>query len=242
MTAEELGQRAGASQPSVTRFAIGLGFRGYLELRDELRGQVVAQAAGGGGSGGENTLRRTTARDLSNLQELVSSPWAGERLDRIGVQLAASRPLLVMGLRVSRPFAELFAYFAAKVHPDIRLVPPGSVGDDVIACGRTVGASWLLAFGMPRYPRALLDSVRFARRSGLQVALVTDSPLCPLAHDVDDLLAAPVNSELTFDSHVAPLALTMGLLQTFTEALPDQGQAQLEEFDQRAVERGLFIE
>lgn len=242
LTAEEVGQRSGASQPSVTRFAAALGFNGYLGLRDELRTQVAAQAAADTAQAGENVLHRTLDKDIANLQALGSSPWAGERLDRIGRQLATSRPLLILGLRVSRPLADWFGYFAAKVHPDVRQVPAGSEGDDVLVGARNAGAEWLLAFGLPRYPRALLDSIRFARRIGLHVALLTDSPLCPLAHDVDDLIAAPVNTGLTFDSALAPLAATMGLLQTFTEALPDHGQPRLDDFDQRAADRNLFID
>jgi DNA-binding MurR/RpiR family transcriptional regulator len=243
LTAEDLGRHSQASQPSVTRFAMELGFRGYPELRAQLRSQVEAQAqTSGGGGHADNVLERTVGVDMANIEALVSSPWAGERLGRTGRELAASRPLPVLGLRVSRPFADLFTYFAAKVHPDVRSVPAGSSGDEVIAAAAAAGATWLLAFGLPRYPRALLDSIRFARSRGLRVALVTDSPVCPLAHDVDDLLAAPVNSELTFDSCTAPLSLTMGLLQTMTEALPDQGQSRLEEFEQLAEERGLFID
>jgi DNA-binding MurR/RpiR family transcriptional regulator len=244
LTAGDLGQRSGASQPSVTRFAIELGFRGYPELRAAIREQVEAQAAKAAQVGDgqpDNVLMRTVGRDVANLQELVSSPWAGERLERIGSELAESRPLPVIGLRVSRPFADLFVHFASKVHSDVRLVPAGSDGDDVICGARAAGASWMLTFGFPRYPRALLDSILLARAQGLRVALVTDSPLGPFGQHVDDLLAAPVNSELTFDSAVGPLALTMGLLQTFTDALPDQGQTRLEEFDQRAADRGLFL-
>lgn len=242
LTAEDLGKRSGASQASVTRFAMELGFRGYPEMRAELGNQIAAQAKGVPNGLVANVLERTVAKDVANIEGLVSSPWAGQRLDRVGRNLAGSQPLPVMGLRISRPFADLFAYFGAKVHPDVRVVPAGSDGDDVLAVAAKAGATWMLAFGLPRYPRALLDSIRYARSLGLRVALVTDSPLCPLAHDVDDLLAAPVNSELTFDSCTAPLALTMGLLQAMTEALPDHGQARLEEFDQRAEERCLFID
>lgn len=241
LTAEELGQRSGASQPSVTRFAIALGFGGYPELRERLRGQVRGPATTPVGPAPGNVLQRSTAVDIANLQQLVSSPWAGERLERVGRQLAGSRPLPVLGLRVSSPFAELFGYFGRKVHPDIRVVPAGSEGDDVLATARDAGASWLLAFGLPRYPHDLLRSIRWARQLGLRVALLTDSPMCPLATEADELLAAPVSSELTFDSAVAPLALTMGLLQVLTEALP-RAQVRLDEFDQRAADRGLFVD
>jgi DNA-binding MurR/RpiR family transcriptional regulator len=243
LTGEELGQRSGASQPSVTRFAAALGFTGYPELRAELRAHVQAQAStAGGDERAHSVLQRAVAVDVANLQQLASSPWAGERLDRVGRELAASRPLPVLGLRVSRPFADLFGHFAGKVHPDVRVIPAGSLGDDALGVAARAGATWLLAFGLPRYPAELQSSIRWARGLGLRVALVTDSPLCPLAHDVDDLLAAPVSSELTFDSAVAPLALTMGLLQVITDALPAQAQARLDEFDQQAADRGLFID
>lgn len=243
LSAEELGRRSGVSQPTVSRFAYALGFDGYPDLRDQARAQVQEQLRGSDADPNTvNALRRLVAAETANLAELASSPWAGERVDRIGSYLADSRPLPVLGLRVSQPFAELFVHFASKVHPDVRSVPPGSGGDDVIAGAQSAGATWMLAFGLPRYPRALQESIQFARSLGLRVALVTDSPLCPLATDVDDLLAAPVSSTLTFDSTVAPLALTMSLLHALTESLPEHGQNRLEEFDQRAADRGLFLE
>lgn len=238
LTAEELGGRCGVSQPSVTRFAVALGFGGYPELREEvgnhLRGPVT------GGRGGDDVLGRAVTADIAHLGQLPASPWAGDRLRRVGEHLAASSPLLVAGVRVSRPFAELFTHFAAKVHPDIRLVPAGSTGDDAIAVAARAGATWMFAIGLPRYPTELRQAMARTRSLGLQVALLTDSPLSPLARDADDLLAAPVNSELTFDSATAPLALMMGLLEVIVSSL-DQAQARLDEFDQQAAERNLFI-
>jgi DNA-binding MurR/RpiR family transcriptional regulator len=239
LTAGELGQRAQVSQPSVTRFAVTLGFAGYPELRDELRSRVVGEADAP--AGGDGAWPRAIAADVLNLQQLGSSPWAGRRLDRVGASLAASRPLPVVGLRVSRPLAELFAYFARKVHPDVRLAPAGSEGTDVLAQAREAGATWLLAFGLPRYPSELLGTMRWARTLGLRVALVTDSPMSPLAGEADDLLAAPVHAQLTFDSLVGPLALTMGLLQVLVDAQPADAQRRLDEFDQQAADRGTFL-
>ncbi len=240
LTAGELGQRAQVSQPSVTRFAVTLGFAGYPELRDELRSRVGEADALAAGSD-DGAWPRAIAADVLNLHQLASSPWAGKRLDRVGTNLATSRPLPVVGLRVSRPLAELFSYFARKVHPDVRMVPPGSEGTDALAQAREAGASWLLAFGLPRYPSELLDTMRWARTLGLRVALVTDSPMSPLAGQADDLLAAPVHAELTFDSLVGPLALTMGLLQVLVDAQPADAQRRLDDFDQQAADCGTFL-
>lgn len=243
LSADELGRRSGVSQPTVSRFAYALGFDSYPDLRDQARAQVQEQLRNNDSDpDGISALRRLVAAETANLAELASSPWAGERIDRIGTYLAESRSLPVLGLRVSKPLADLFVHFASKVHPDVRSVPDGSAGDDVLVHARAAGATWLLVFGLPRYPRALLDSIHFARTLGLRVALITDSPLCPLANEVDDLLAAPVAPTLTFDSTVAPMALTMSLLHALTEALPEHGQRRLEEFDQRAADRSLFLD
>jgi DNA-binding MurR/RpiR family transcriptional regulator len=242
LTAGELGQRAQVSQPSVTRFAVALGFAGYPELRDELRSRVVGEAdAPVAANDADGAWPRAIAADVTSLQQLASSPWAGKRLDRVGANLAASRPLPVVGLRVSRPLAELFGYFARKVHPDVRLVPAGSEGNDALAQAREAGATWLLAFGLPRYPSELLGAMGWAHTLGLRVALVTDSPMSPLADEADDVLAAPVSTELTFDSLVGPLALTMGLLQVLVDVRPADAQRRLDEFDQQAADRRMFL-
>ena len=240
LTSSELAKRAQVSQPSVTRFAVALGFSGYPELRAEVRSRALSQAAPAARDAA-GAWQSAIAADVLNLRQLASSPWAADRLERIGLNLAASRPLPVLGLRVSRPLAELFTYFARKVHPDVRLVPPGSERDDVLARAREAGATWLLAFGLPRYPSQLASAMHWARSLGLRVALLTDSPVGPLADEADDLLAAPVHTELTFDSLVGPLALTMGLLQVLVDAQPADAQRRLDEFDQHAADRRMFL-
>jgi len=241
LTSSELAQRAQVSQPSVTRFAVALGFSGYPELRGEVRSRLLRETSPATATGTSGAWQRAIAADVLNLQQLASGPWSADRLERIGRDLAASRPLPVLGLRVSRPLAEMFVYFARKVHPDVRMVPAGSEGDDTLARAREAGATWLLAFGLPRYPSQLLATMQWARALGLRVALLTDSPVSPLAEEADDLLAAPVHTELTFDSLVGPLALTMGLLQVLVDAQPADAQRRLDEFDQYAADRRMFL-
>lgn len=241
LSSGELAQRAQVSQPSVTRFAAALGFSGYPELRGELRSRALGETTSAAAQDARDAWHRAIAADVLNLQQLTSSPWAGERLDRVAANLVASRPLPVVGLRVSRPLAELFVYFARKVQPDVRMIPSGSEGDDALAQAREAGATWLLAFGLPRYPSELLGTMQWARKLGLRVALLTDSPVSPIADEADDLLAAPVHTELTFDSLTGPLALTTGLLQALVDAQPADAQRRLDEFDAHAADRRTFL-
>lgn len=69
----------------------------------------------------------------------------------------------------------------------------------------------------------------------------SSGPRRPLADEADDLLAAPVHTELTLDSPVGPVAPTMGLLQALVDARPADAQRRLEELDQQAAARHTVL-
>ncbi|MFC5663883.1 MurR/RpiR family transcriptional regulator [Kitasatospora misakiensis] len=236
---------AGVSQPSVTRFAIALGYDGYPALRRHLRDL---------GAGGESPVpepRGATPRNqyqravlaeidhLRHLADLLSDP---EPIARAAALLAASRPLPVLGLRASSPQAHGFAYFAAKLHPDIRLLDAGgSMVADRIEQATAAGATALLCFALPRYPRELMDALTVARDCGLTVITVADSAFAPVAELSDLLLPAAVGTDLVFDTACAPMLLGRVLLQAMCDELPG-AEARLEAIEQSAAARDLFLE
>jgi DNA-binding MurR/RpiR family transcriptional regulator len=150
--------------------------------------------------------------------------------------------LPVLGLRTAAPLAAYFGYFAAKVHPDVRLLDHGgSLLADRLEQARAAGATALLAVVLPRYPREALDALREARSAGLTVVVLTDSPVGPAADLADLVLAAPVGSRLVFDLQTGPMALVMVLLQAICDTEPGRAQARLEEFEASALRRNVFV-
>ena len=159
-----------------------------------------------------------------------------------GRLLAASRPLPVLGLRAASSQARGFAYFAAKVHPDVRLIDEGgSMMEDRLDAALYEGATALLCFALPRHPREVVETLERSRRAGLTVVTVADSAFAPVARHSDLLIPAPVGTGLAFDTACAPMLLGRVLLEAMADALPD-AQARLEAFDARAAARGLFVE
>ncbi|MEU1467015.1 MurR/RpiR family transcriptional regulator [Streptomyces sp. NPDC005761] len=246
LSSVELAELAGVSQPSVTRFAVALGFDGYPALRKHLR---EVAAAGSGEDGGEdagedryNEYQQAVLGEIENLRhlaELLADPGPVERAGRL---LAASRPLLVLGLRAASSQARGFGYFAAKVHPDVRVLDEsGSMLHDRIDAARRAGASALICFALPRHPREVVDALAYARDQGLAVVSVADSAFAPVAAHSDLLIPAAVGTGLAFDTACAPMLLGRVLLEAMCDDLPE-AQARLEEFDARAAARGLFVE
>ncbi|MET7308345.1 MurR/RpiR family transcriptional regulator [Streptomyces sp. NPDC005134] len=243
LSSVELAELAGVSQPSVTRFAVALGFDGYPALRKHLR-EVAPGSGEAAGAVGDtyNEYQQAVHAEIENLQhlaELLADPTPVERAGRL---LAASRPLPVLGLRAASSQARGFGYFAAKVHPDVRVLDEGgSMLRDRIDAARRAGASALVCFALPRHPKEVVDALAYAQEQGLTVVSVADSAFAPVAKHSDLLIPAAVGTGLAFDTACAPMLLGRVLLEAMCDDLPD-AQARLEEFDARAAARGLFAE
>ncbi|MCX9190630.1 MurR/RpiR family transcriptional regulator [Carbonactinospora thermoautotrophica] len=244
LSSVDLAERAGVSQPSVTRFAVALGFSGYPALREALRPIALSAAADSPDTPEEirrNELQAAVAAEIRNLESLHRMLANPTQVLDLGRRLAASVPLTVLGLRISAPLAEYFAYAAKRIHPDVRCVTAGgSAVYDALLQAQTAGGTWLLAFAMPRYAAETVQALRFARELGLKSAVVTDVPFVPFARDVDMVLPVGVGSRLVFDSYAAPVVLAAVVLQAMADAAPERTQTCLEAYEQVAEREDFF--
>jgi DNA-binding MurR/RpiR family transcriptional regulator len=243
LSAAEVAELAGVSQPSVTRFAMALGYAGYPALRRELRSLVgigTPPPGDGGPEGGP--MQRALRVEADHLNRLADQLENLDTVTEAARLLAASRPLPVLGLRAAAPLAAYFAYFAAKVHPDVRVLDTGgTLLIDRLDQARAAGAGAMLAVVLPRYPREVLDAVREARTAGLTIVALTDSAVSPAADLADIVLPAAVGTQLVFDLHTGPMAMAMVLLQAMCDAAPEPALQRLEDFETTATRRHIFI-
>jgi len=238
LSAAEVADLAGVSQPSVTRFAMALGYAGYPALRRELRALVdispVQKAA-------HNPMQHAVRAEADHLDRLVEQLGDLAPVHRAAKLLAQSRPLPVLGLRAAAALAGYFGYFAAKVRPDVRVLDTGGTHLlDRLDQARAAGARAMLAIVLPRYPRETLDTIREARLLGLSVVAITDSAVSPAAECADVVLPAAVGTQLVFDLHTGPMAMAMVLLQAMCDTAPEPVQRRLEEFEATASRRHIF--
>ncbi|WP_144125309.1 MurR/RpiR family transcriptional regulator [Catellatospora sichuanensis] len=241
LSAAEVAELAQVSQPSVTRFAMALGFDGYPALRRRLRELTAGQRPGT--ADGDNDLQRAVRGEMANLTRLADHLADPAAVHAAAGLLAASRPLPVVGLRAAAPLAGYFGYFAAKIHPEVRVLDTGgSMLAERLEQAADSGARAVLAYALPRYPRELRDALAEARGLGLKIVVVTDSPVSPATDLADVTLTAAVGSQLVFDLHTAPMVLTMVLLQAISDVDPAATQRRLEHFESSATRRSVFME
>lgn len=237
----ELASRVGVSQPSVTRLATALGYKGYPDLQRDLRRCVLSVAEDVDSNGG-NKFQNAVEAEISNLRALEAFLADPGVVASVGRHLAESKPLCVLGLRVSAPMASYFGYFAEKIHPDVRLITTGgSVAADRLSHARQAGGEWVLCFLLPRYPRETIEALSYARELGFRVATVTDRAAERVAEVSDVVLPAEVGTRLVFDSQAAAMALAGVLLEAMSDAASARTQSRLEDFERRAAQLGLFV-
>lgn len=245
-----LARQAGVSQPSVTRFAAALGFSGYPAFRDALRdialdipGPAAGPASGPHAAGDVNPMQAAVAAEMANLRALHGLLADPRVITGLAAELAASVPLAVLGLRISAPVAEYFAFAARRIHPDVRcLTFGGSVVYDALLHASEAGGRWLVAFALPRYPAETVQALRFARQLGMRTAVITDARFVPFATDADVLLPAGVGTRLLFDSHAAPAVLAAVIVQAMADADPQRARDRLREHDQLSAGQGVFLD
>jgi DNA-binding MurR/RpiR family transcriptional regulator len=239
LSAAEVADLAGVSQPSVTRFAMALGYEGYPALRRELRwlGTPDDQPD----EAEHNAMQLAVQAEADHLVRLRDQLGRLDDVESAARLLVASETLPVLGLRAAAPLAGYFGYFAAKVRPDVRVLDTGGTNLlDRLDQAKSAGASAMLAIVLPRYPRESLEAIREATAAGLAVVVITDSAVSPAAQAADVALPAAVGTQLVFDLHTGPMAMAMVLLQAMCDADPGPAQHRLEEFEATAARRHIF--
>jgi DNA-binding MurR/RpiR family transcriptional regulator len=224
----DIAEAAGVSQPTVTRIATTLGFSGYAEFRSAARERVLSSSptdrpSPGIGGGPAAAL----AGELDNLHA-VEETIASDAMVRAVDLLTGTRPLGVVGLRVSSPLAQYFGHLAQKVLPDVRVLDNGASVHDAVTELHLDGATAVLVIVMPRHPEATVQALAHARSLGLATVGIVDTPLVPFVDLLDVALVAPVGTDLVFDSHAAVVTLSIALLDALARREPRRTQARLE--------------
>jgi DNA-binding MurR/RpiR family transcriptional regulator len=239
----ELAEQVGVSQPSVTRLATALGYQGFGELQREIQALVLEQRLTSAHAPAQNKMQRAVQHAIEGLQRLQLQLADLGPVERAADALARTPVLPVYGSRAAAPLARQFEFFAGKIHPNVRLLT-GARSElfDQLSHAQELGATAMLAVALPRYPQELMELLRAAERSGIEVVLVTDSALCAAAEMATSVLVAPVSSDLVFDAAVAPLQLLTVLLEALADATPSLTRERLERFETLAAEQRYFVE
>lgn len=246
LTASDLARHSQTSESSVVRFARGLGYAGYPELREDLRVLLreklrpVERMEQAGG------IPRTTAaitsrvfeRALANIQEtrkLLDSCL----LESAATAITRAEAKYIIGLNASAGTAYLLAHHLGKILPNVRLhVDGGPMLFDALLSVATQDA--VIGISYPRYAKSAVEVLRYARERGAQTIVVTDSQLSPAAQVAAIPLVARVDSITFGNSYAGPSIVVDALIALVYRKIRASALARLTDID-RIVKEELFF-
>jgi len=214
-TVDKLSARLGIASSTIVRFAYRLGLDGYPELQERVRVLVRSRLRGAGDEGddssiahlGDSTAAASLRHDLDNLRNTITELNA-ETLDKAIDVIAGARRVFFTGGLASGPLAEYTAHTFNRLRGGAQVLGLGDTAAEIL--GMTPEDA-LVVFSFPPYASQTLQILDAARKRGVVVVGITDSPISPLGK-VDVTLTSRVSGVGPQNSLVAPLGIINVLL------------------------------
>ncbi|CAA9370584.1 MAG: hypothetical protein AVDCRST_MAG32-712 [uncultured Nocardioides sp.] len=246
-TVARLAERAETSGPTVLRFLSRLGFEGFGDLQDALRGELAERTTSPltvltteSGPSPDDTLLGRAQAVLPGATARTLELLPPDELDT-AVSLLSDRRYRISadGGRFTRLLAEYLVRHLMQVRADTRILPgePLARTDVLLDIGRR---DVLVLFDFRRYEPATRTLAEECAEAGAKIILVTDRWLSPIAGTADVVLPAQVDTLGAYDSLVPSLAIVEVLVAGVLSASGDDAERRLTRFEDSSRRHGLI--
>lgn len=242
-----LAAAAGVSTPTVIRMARKLGFAGFPNLQEALRGEVAAQIKKPISKRDAWPEEGSSGHLLNRFAEAV---WANMRhtLDRIDtatfdavVRLLAdsARHVYVVGGRITRSNADYLFNHLQIIRPHVtQLSNSANVWPQYLL--DMDGNSVLILFDIRRYEAHLEKLAGLASQRGCKVVLFTDQWGSPIGKTADFTFNGLVEAPSSWDSTIALMLIIEALIAEVQTARWEESKERIEELEAMFSSTRLF--
>jgi DNA-binding MurR/RpiR family transcriptional regulator len=185
MTAREISQECEVSEPTIIRFANDLGFSGYMDFVQYMKGLLHIELTA------VERLRKASRQvdELSNLEkycqnavkniENLRNSVSERDLKRIARIIFKAETVYIVGYRASAALAFYVGYLLKKIRNNVYLDTSLSweTRDRITRDGKS---SVMLVIAFPRYPRKTIELMKLARKYKVKIIGLSDTPKSPI--------------------------------------------------------------
>ena len=218
MTANKLGKMVSVSESTVVRFAVELGFDGYPSMQKALQDMVRNKLT--------SVQRIEVANDRLGSQDVVSMVLqadlesirkTGESLDRAVLDRAVeailrAKHIYIVGVRSSAAIATFMSFYFRNIFDNVHLIDPSATSEMLEQMLHVSEEDVVIGISLPRYSSRTVKVLDFARDSGAQIVVITDSKDAPAAKRAHHTLVAISEMVSVVDSLVAPMSIVNALI------------------------------
>ena len=236
MTAGELALQLSVSQGSVSKFCIALGYRGYADFLRNLQKfvgkEITAPERYHYTSVSTHHTDDVIEREIENLRTLKEIT-AGADYHKLVDTIVNAEEIVLLSARMSATLLPYMRYTLDKLRDNVRLVTPDGNDWDYFQVKYKKERVRVIAMGLPRYPRVLVEKVKELRKDGYKIDVITDSRFSPLCKYADTKVFIPTTVASVFDLYSTPMAFIILLITDVSKQLPEMEErlAKIEQID-----------
>lgn len=237
-TAKEVANTVGVSESTVIRFAKELGYRGFPDLKRDLRKEIGPrwraatrmQKTFSGIAKSERLVAKLIERDI----ELLRATLNGISDDAFGQAIRLilkARRVFVVGFSSSFALASFIQFRLTRLGKDVHwvFVTGGtSLAEQLAQLKRH---DLMIAIGFLRAPRETEIAMEHAKEVGAMVLGITDLATSPIAKKSDICLYAQRGFHVTVNSMTAPFSLVNALMLAVAGAKKSESLKALKNLD-----------
>lgn len=250
-TVREIAEAANVKPNTFVRMARQAGFEGYEDFRAPFRDAIRRGEA----TFPDRARWLQEVRKKGELGDLYADMVASalgsieETFARIGEPdlkqaaeaIWAARNVFVLGVGVNNANARNFTYLASTGMVAFHAIPrAGSTPVDDLAWADE--RDLLLAMTMKPYRSEVIKAVEVAKRQGVKVLGISDSPASPLVLNAEHPFVVSTDTPQFFPSSVSTIVLLETLLSFVIANASSEIVERVEKFHQRRRELGIYWE
>lgn len=239
MTAREIAQVCDVSEPTIIRFVNDIGFSGYLEFVQYMKGllhieltaverlQKASRQVDERNILGKYCQNATT--NIENLRNTISD----KELKKIATTIFKAETVYVVGYRASAALAYYFGYLLKKIRDNVILDTALSweSRDLLIRDGKS---SVMFVIAFPRYPRKTIELIQFAKKYKIKIIGLSDTPKSPIITLSDQYVIIDLESVSFIDPFAHVMAYLGALIHEITFLDNSKAIKYLSKFDKGA--------
>lgn len=240
----ELGEKAGVSLASITRFTRELGFNGYSEFQKkaadlirkdvvpmrELKHSIIEE-------GEEDILSRMIRLNIHSLETLLSEDLKNNFQESVS-RMTSCRKLYITAARSSFSVAYYLYFMLKEFMEQVELLTEGT-GDISNQLQYVEKDDCLIAISYERYTRATFHIVSYLKKKGCGIIAITDSHSSPIALKASNVLLAKHAAD-TY-SFVNSMTVANALITAAGRRDKENTLRKLKRQDEIALEYGLYL-
>ncbi|QVQ35576.1 MurR/RpiR family transcriptional regulator [Pseudochrobactrum algeriensis] len=234
-TVAEFSAQAGVSSPTILRFINRLGFQNYSDFQARLQDELAAQLQSPHNRN-ENRQSQPDTDDpavehsLENIRETFRHISEKQLSDIVTALASARGNIYLIGGRFTDPIAQYMAAHMTVIRPHVFHLSgqESAWRDRLLDMGKK---DILIVFDIRRYQDSLLHLAETAKSRGVDIVLITDQWLSPIARFARHVIAGRTGVPSAWDSSAALFVLAESIIREMTIQLEQDSAARIKELE-----------